>query len=102
MFAFHADGTVQQSNPDAGDPNGSDSSAMGVWLAERDGIKGKLVEVTADRATRQFASRGDITFSLTIDGNAFNGTAVASFYDASGRRVRGPVQATMKGQRILP
>jgi len=102
MFAFHADGTVQQSNPDAGDPNSSDSSAMGVWVAERDGIKGKIVEITADRTTRQFASRGDISFSLNVNGNALSGTAVASFYDATGRRVRGPVQATMKGQRVTP
>jgi hypothetical protein len=38
MFSFHADGTVQQSIPDAGDPNSSDSSAMGAWLAQRDAI----------------------------------------------------------------
>jgi hypothetical protein len=25
MFVFHADGTVEQSNPDAGDPNTSDT-----------------------------------------------------------------------------
>ena len=102
MFAFHADGTVQQSNPDAGDPNSSDSSAMGVRLADRDGYKGKLIEVTADRTTRQFTSRGEITFWLKVNGNALSGTAVASFYDSNGRKVRGPVQATLEGQRVIP
>src|SRR5689334_19900577 len=61
MFVFHSDGTMQQSNPDAGDPNTSDSNGMGVWTLEGDSIKGKFVEVTADRATRQFVSRGEIS-----------------------------------------
>ena len=30
MFVFHSDGTMQQANPDAGDPNSSDSNGMGV------------------------------------------------------------------------
>lgn len=102
MFAFHPDGTVQQSNPDAGDPNASDSSAMGVWLRDGDAIKGKLVEITADRSTRQFVSRGEISFSLQVHGDAFSGTASAVFVDASERRVRGPVQATLEAKRVLP
>jgi hypothetical protein len=102
MFAFHPDGTVQQSNPDAGDSDSSDSSAMGAWLADRDGIKGKLVEVTADRTTHRFMSRGEISFSLKVDGNALSGTAIAMFYDANGRGVRGPLHATLEGQRVLP
>jgi hypothetical protein len=102
MFAFHPDGTVQQSNPDAGDPNGSDSSAMGEWLADRDAIEGKLVEITADRTTHRFVSRGEISFSVKVSGNALSGTATAVFYDASGLKVRGPVQATLQGQRVLP
>jgi len=102
MFVFHPDGTVQQSNPDAGDPNTSDSSAMGVWLADRDGVRGKLVEVMADRTTHQFMSRGEISFSLKVDGNALNGKAVAIFYDSGGQRIRGPIQAMLKGERVLP
>jgi len=102
MFVFHSDGTVQQSNPDAGDPNTSDSNAMGVWQLEGGEIKGKLVEITADRTTRRFASRGEISFSLKVSGNAFSGTANAIFYDAEGRRIRGPLSATLEGQRVLP
>lgn len=102
VFVFHSDGTVLQSNPDAGDPDTSDSNAMGVWLPNGDGIKGKLVEITADRTTRQFASRGEISFSLKVNGNFFSGTASATFYDADGRRLRGPLPATLEGQRVLP
>ena len=102
MFVFHSNGTVQQSNPDAGDPNTSDSNAMGAWQLEGGEIKKKLVEITADRTTRRFASRGEISFSLKVSGNAFSGTANAIFYDAEGRRIRGPLSATLEGQRVLP
>ena len=58
MFTFHADGTMLQSNPDAGDPRTSDSIGLGVWVAEGGKVRGKFVEVTADRTARNFASRG--------------------------------------------
>ena len=102
MFVFNSDGTMQQANPDAGDPNSSDSNGMGVWLPEGDRIKGKFVEVTADRTTRQFVSRGEISFLIKATGNAFSGTASATFYDAEGRRLRGPLAATLEGQRVVP
>ena len=102
MFVFNSDGTMQQANPDAGDPNTSDSNGMGVWLPDGDRIKGKFVEVTADRTTRQFVSRGEISFLIKATGNAFSGTASATFYDAEGRRLRGPLAATLEGQRVVP
>jgi hypothetical protein len=102
MFAFHADGTMQQANPDAGDPNTSDSNGMGAWLPDGDRIKGKFVEVTADRATRQFVSRGEIAFSIKVTGNALSGTANATFYDVEGHRLRGPLAATLEGRRVVP
>lgn len=42
-------------------PNTSDSNALGVWLPDGDGIKGSLVEMTANRTTPQFVSRGEIS-----------------------------------------
>ena len=102
MFVFHSDGTMQQANPDAGDANTSDSNGMGVWVLDGDRIKGKFVEVTADRTTRQFVSRGEISFLINANGNAFSGTASATFYDAQGRRLSGPLPATLEGQRVLP
>jgi len=101
MFVFNSDGTMQQANPDAGDPNTSDSNGMGVWAPDGGTIKGKFVEVTADRTTRQFVSRGEISFLIRVNGNAFTGTASAIFYDADGRRLRGPLPATLEGQRIV-
>jgi hypothetical protein len=102
MFVFHSDGTMQQANPDAGDPNTSDSNGMGVWVTEGERFRGKFVEVTADRVTHQFVSRGEISFVIKVDGNTLSGMASATFYDADGKRVRGPVPATLEGQRVLP
>jgi hypothetical protein len=102
MFVFHSDGTMQQANPDAGDPNTSDSNGMGVWVPDGDRIKGKFVEITADRTTRQFVSRGEISFLIKVDGNTFSGTASAIFYDARGQRLREPLPATLDGQRVVP
>ena len=102
MFVFHSDGTMQQTNPDAGDPNTSDSNGMGVWVLDGDRIRGKFVEVTADRTTRQFVSRGDISFLIGVTGNTFSGSASAVFYDAQGGRLKGPLPATLSGERLLP
>jgi hypothetical protein len=102
MFVFHSDGTMQQANPDSGDPNTSDSNGMGVWVQDGDRIKGKFVEITADRATRQFASRGEISFSIKRNGNTFSGSASALFFDAQARRLKGPISATLDGERVVP
>jgi hypothetical protein len=102
MFVFHSDGTVEQSNPDAGDPNTSDSNLMGAWRADGDGYRGKIVEITADRTSRQFAARGEISFALKVSGDTFGGTASATFFDASGRQVRGPLEVKMEGERVRP
>jgi hypothetical protein len=102
MFVFHSDGTLQQSNPDAGDPNTSDSNGLGVWVTDAGRIKGKFVEVTADRNTRRFVSRGEISFLIQVNGDALSGTASAVFFDAEGRQLRGPLAATLQGQRVIP
>jgi hypothetical protein len=102
MFVFNSDGTMQQANPDAGDPDTSDSNGMGVWVPDGDRIRGKFVEVTADRTTRQFVSRGEISFLIRVNGNVFTGTASAVFYDAKGLRIRGPLSATLEGERVVP
>ena len=95
-------GPLQQSNPDAGDPSSSDSNGLGVWGRDGDAMKGKFVEVTADRITRQFVSREEISFVVKVNGNALIGTVSAIFYDAEGRRLRGPITATLEGQRVVP
>lgn len=102
IFVFHRDGTVVQSNPEAGDPKTSDSNLMGVWVRDGDGFKGRLVEITADRATHDFVSRGDITFRVTVSGNALKGSALAVFHDAYWHEIGIPIQARLDGQRVLP
>ena len=47
MYVFNSDGTMQQANPDAGDPDASDSDGKGIWVKDGDRIKGKWVEVIA-------------------------------------------------------
>jgi hypothetical protein len=102
MFVFHADGTVEQSNPDSGDPSTSDSNLMGGWRSAGEEYQGNLVEITADRVTHKFASRGEIAFELKVTGNAFTGTASAVFFDATGRRIKGPIRVQMEGDRVQP
>jgi hypothetical protein len=102
MLVFHSDGTMLQSNPDAGDPNTSDSNGAGVWTPVAGRIKGKFVEVTADRTTRKFVSRGEISFLIQVNGDALSGTASAVFYDVDGRQIRGPLFATLEGRRVVP
>jgi hypothetical protein len=41
MYVFNGDGTLQQANPDAGDPNSSDSDGKGIWMIDGDRTKGK-------------------------------------------------------------
>lgn len=102
VFVFHADGTIVQSNPEAGNPKTSDSNLMGQWVADGDGIKGKLVEVSADRNTHKFVSRGEISIAVTVRGNEFHGKANAVFYGPGEQIVGGPVAATLEGHRIVP
>ena len=91
---------MQQANPDAGDAETSDSDGKGVWISEGDRIKGKWVEITADRASHKFVGRGEITFELSVDGDIFTGTETARFYDTGDKLVRDPLGSTLKGTRV--
>jgi hypothetical protein len=82
MYVFNADGTMQQANPDAGDPHASDSDGKGVWVARGGRIVGRWVEITADRGTRKYSGRTEITFVIFVDGDALTGTESVKSYDA--------------------
>jgi len=56
----------------------------------------------ADRTTRQFVSRGEISFTIQVNGEAFNGTATAVFFDADGRQIRRSQEVTLEGRRVTP
>lgn len=100
MYVFNADGTMQQANPDAGDPHASDSDGKGVWIADGDKIKGKFVEVTADRTTHQYLARGEISYVFKVDGDTLTGNGTARFYDVNEVVIVGPIETTMTGKRV--
>jgi len=101
MYVFNADGTLQQANPDAGDPRASDSDGKGVWVARDGSIKGKWVEIIADRATHKFTGRAEISFDLKVAGDGFKGSDWASSFDVDGVRTDGPSAPTpLEGQRV--
>ena len=85
MYVFNADGTMQQANPDAGDPHGSDSDGKGVWAARGGRIVGRWAEITADRATHQYSGRLEITFEIRVTGDTLTGTESVKIFDADGK-----------------
>ena len=100
LYVFNADGTLQQANPDAGDARTSDSDGKGVWIVDGSKIKGKWVELTADRATHKYAGRLEITFELKVDGDAYNGTETVRVFDADDNLVGAPMASTLHGTRV--
>jgi hypothetical protein len=101
MYVFNGDGTMQQANPDAGDPHASDSDGKGVWVTDGDRIKGKWVEVVADRASHKFTGRTEISYDVKVSADTFAGTITAISYDAAGTRTAGPTSPTLlEGKRV--
>lgn len=100
MYVFNADGTMQQANPDAGDTKTSDSDGKGVWVSGGNKVKGKFVEITADRTTHKFVARGEISYDLSVDSDTFTGNAMARFYDIDGKLIEGPILTTLTGSRV--
>lgn len=101
MYVFNGDGTMQQANPDAGDPHGSDSDGKGIWVADGKRIKGKWVEVIADRTTHQFAGRLEISYEITVNGDSYTGTETVCSYDAAGNLTAVPATpAQLEGKRV--
>ena len=101
MYVFNADGTMQQANPDAGDPHSSDSDGKGIWVAVGDRIKGKWVEVTADRASHKFMGRTEISYDVKVNADTFTGTETARAFDVNGTLNEGPASpAPLDGRRV--
>lgn len=100
MYVFNADGTMQQANPDAGDPHTSDSDGKGVW-AYRDGhIIGRWVEITADRSTHKYSGRTEITFDIIVEGDTLSGTEAVKIYDADENLTELPAGPAFQGKRV--
>jgi hypothetical protein len=100
MYAFNADGRMQQANPDAGDPTTSDSDGKGIWVADGGRIRGKWMEITADRSTHKFISRGERPFDIKVTGDTFSGTLSARFYDLNGKLLQDDPAGPINGKRL--
>ena len=100
MQVFNADGTMQQANPDAGNAGSSDSDGKGIWTAKAGRVRGKWVEIRADRATHAYIGRGEISFDVAVSGNTFAGMAQASFFDPAGSLTDGPIDTPVSGERV--
>jgi hypothetical protein len=102
MYVFNADGTMQQANPDAGDSHASDSDGKGIWVTDGEQIKGKWVEVIADRATHQFAGRLEVSYEITVSGDTYTATETVRSYDAADHLAPSPATpAKLVGRRVL-
>ena len=100
MYVFNADGTMQQANPDAGNARTSDSDGKGIWVADGDTVRGKFVEVRADRATHAYVGKGEISFRVVIRRDSLIGTASARFFNPADALVDGPIATDMIGSRV--
>jgi hypothetical protein len=94
LFTFHSDHTFLSANPDAGDPNTSDSDGEGVWEGW-DHVKGIFKEYNADRTSHKFVSILTVTYSITVTGDTFSGDATATVTDPDGNvQFTGPAMFT--------
>jgi len=100
MYVFNADGTMQQANPDAGDPHSSDSDGKGVWEVREDRVVGRWVEITADRVTHKYSGRTEISFEIRVSGDSLTGTETVKLYDADEKLTELPAGPAFQGKRV--
>ena len=56
--------------------------------------------MTADRVSRQFVGRGELSFDIVAEGNRFSGPSVFRFYDVDGKLVEGPINTALSAERV--
>ena len=101
LYVFNADHTMQQANPDAGNPRTSDSDGKGAWRRRGQQVTGKWVEIMADRTTHKLTGRGEFSYQIDVSGDRMTGTGTFYAYDAAGNVVAGPIAAPLTGSRIV-
>jgi hypothetical protein len=100
-ITFHADGTLDLTNPDAAEATNSSSAGMGSWVAfGKDEVRGQFFEVNADKGTNQFTTLLVVKFEIKVSDLTFRGPANASYYDGNRNLVNGPFPAMLRGQRF--
>ena len=100
LYVFNADHTMQQANPDAGNPRTSDSDGKGAWRRRGQQVTGKWVEIMADRTTHKLTGRGEFSYQIDVSGDRMIGTGTFYAYDAAGNVVAGPIAAPFTGSRV--
>ena len=100
VMTFNTEGTMLQSNPDAGNEHYSTSIGMGVWRAEGDLVVGRFLETRAHRVTRIALGCSIIRFTLRITLDEFTGHAVATNHDRHGATLGGSAAVTLRGTRF--
>ncbi len=101
MFVFHADGTLLQFNPPAGNPGSSDTPGVGAWRCPGDGeTRARFVEMRLDPATG-VPTRGVVELRVRVAGDQLTGTGAFHVYDMTdGTLVNGPHSTTLEGRRV--
>ena len=101
LYVFNADHTMQQANPEAGNPRTSDSDGKGAWRRRGQQVTGKWVEIMADRTTHKLTGRGEFSYQIDVSGDRMKGTGTFYAYDAADNVVAGPIAAPFTGARIV-
>ena len=101
LYVYNADHTMQQANPEAGNPRTSDSDGKGAWRRRGQQVTGKWVEIMADRTTHKLTGRGEFSYQIDVSGDRMKGTGTFYAYDAAGNVVAGPIAAPFTGARIV-
>ncbi len=64
-------------------------------------IRGKWVEVIADRASHKYTGRLEISFRIRVSGDTFVGTESVRAYDAAGKATEAPATpGQLEGKRV--
>lgn len=103
MFAFHADGTMHQTNPPLGNTETSDTAGLGIW-ADHDGqaVKARFEEFRLAHADGTTVTHGAVDFTLKVVGDELLGECEFNIFDPeNGTRLKGPLKATLTGQRVV-
>lgn len=101
VFAFHADGTMHQSNPPAGNTETSDTAGLGIWEAQGGIIKARFEEFRLDVKTGE-VTRGVIDCTITLQKDKLSGDCEFNIYNIDDNvRVGGPHHAKLEGERVI-
>lgn len=82
---------------------GADGTAEDSEGVDTEGgeIKGKGLEVIADRASHKYTGRLEISFRIRVNGDTFVGAESVRAFDAAGNAAEGPLTSDkIEGKRV--